>query len=583
MLVAGGQADRHGAPLASAAIYDPGIRTWTPTGSMATARYAHTATLLPNGEVLVAGGVPASGEYLSSAELFDPTTGTWHATAPMHSGHAVHSATLLESGKVLVAGGSPDAAELYDPKTGSWSLTGRLPLVLDEATSTLLADGNVLLAGGNGYDPDGVLARTEIYDAGAGTWTYGHDLHVKREYHEATTLLDTKVLITGGFDPAVGALNSAELSDPSDGSWVLLDPMRAARLGQTATLLPNGLVLVAGGQLGPGQASLASAELYDSGKYPGPSWVDAAPMTAQRDQPYCDAPRGRRRPRRRRLWLGGLGRIGETYRAAPRALPKSGRMDDGTYLTPFEPAFSLTRSNPRRGRCGAALVLGHRVRIRRPRGPRWRHLGGRHQRSPDRPGHRSGQWRARVTTGRPHRMDRAACPAHGRRWPNPDDDRRPPRHPFRAACRKQGRDDRAIAGITDFGAGFGAGQHRVFYVLDVESHKVVIAIGLIDLEDLAKLGRAVGAPRADRSLDYLGLTWLERSTQGLGTHSASGRTSAIRSTTPGSSASAAATAVSIAVRQRTPSARPRAGSPPHRGWGRSAASGVLTTSRTAPV
>jgi Galactose oxidase, central domain/Kelch motif len=493
VLVVGGQADRHGAPLASAEIYDPATRTWTPTASMATARYVHTATLLPNGEVLVAGGLTASGDSLSSAELFDPTTGTWHATAPMHSGHTAHTATLLNTGEVLVAGGSPDPAELYDPKAGRWSLTGGLPRILDGATSTLLADGNVELTGGAGHDPDGPLASTEIYDARAGTWSFGQDLRVKRENHAATTLLDTKVLITGGFDGAAGALDSAELSDPADGSWVQLDRMHAARLGHTATLLPNGLVLVAGGQLGPGNASIASAELYDSGRYPGPSWIVAASMTTERDGHTATLLQDGDV-----LVAGGFGSTSsggsaETYRAAPRPLPDSGRMDDGTYLTPFEPAFSIT--NRIRGGVDAALPAF--VDIEFGFDPLEAHGGG--------------TWSAEISAVR---IDQVTDPTSGALVAPPTDIVAWIEHlpgvtvvdgptkmtiGGRPATRVEllaGSTDVTfgpIAGISDFGAGFGAGQHRLFYVLDVGGHEVLITIGLVNLEDPAKLERAIEA------------------------------------------------------------------------------------------
>src|SRR6266516_4856196 len=103
--------------------------TFDNTGSLNTARYAHTATLLPSGKVLVAGGF--NGSYLSSAELYDPATGSWSSTGNLTTARHGHTATLLPSGKVLVAGGDNSSgflssAELYDPATGSWSSTGSL-------------------------------------------------------------------------------------------------------------------------------------------------------------------------------------------------------------------------------------------------------------------------------------------------------------------------------------------------------------------------------------------------------------------------------------------------------------------------
>ena len=126
--------------------------SWTPTGSMGTGRSEHTATLLPSGNVLVAGG----NGTLSSEELYDPATGTWTATGSMSTTRFQHTATLLANGKVLVAGGSVEggsstlsSAELYDPATGSWTATGSLSTARRLHTATLLPSGQVLVAGGS--------------------------------------------------------------------------------------------------------------------------------------------------------------------------------------------------------------------------------------------------------------------------------------------------------------------------------------------------------------------------------------------------------------------------------------------------
>jgi len=121
------------------------------TGSLATARYFHTATLLPNGKVLVAGGA-IGYTPLASAELYDPATGTWTATESLHTARFFHTATLLPNGKVLVAGGAGNgylaSAELYDPATETWTATGSLHTARDLHTATLLPNGKVLVAGG---------------------------------------------------------------------------------------------------------------------------------------------------------------------------------------------------------------------------------------------------------------------------------------------------------------------------------------------------------------------------------------------------------------------------------------------------
>ncbi|MFP2913560.1 kelch repeat-containing protein, partial [Pyxidicoccus sp. 3LFB2] len=96
---------------------------WSPTGSLRTGRYGHTATLLADGRVLVAGGYALRGDTTASAELYDPATGTWAATGAMGQARSNATATLLPDGRVLVAGGYGGAilssAELYDPATGT--------------------------------------------------------------------------------------------------------------------------------------------------------------------------------------------------------------------------------------------------------------------------------------------------------------------------------------------------------------------------------------------------------------------------------------------------------------------------------
>src|SRR5439155_1284465 len=125
--------------------------TFSDTGSLTTARAYHTATLLPNGKVLVAGG--AGGPVLSSVELYDPATGTWSATGSLTTARHSHPATLLPSGEELVAGGQNSGGvltspELYDPATGTWTATGSLGAARYAHTATLLPNGKVLAAGG---------------------------------------------------------------------------------------------------------------------------------------------------------------------------------------------------------------------------------------------------------------------------------------------------------------------------------------------------------------------------------------------------------------------------------------------------
>jgi N-acetylneuraminic acid mutarotase len=243
--------------------------TWTPAGSMTTARAGHTATLLANGEMLVAGGGNATGS-LTSAELYSPATGKWAVSGSMTTARGSHTATLLPNGEVLAAGGvgngsSPFApsciatAELYNPSTGQWTATGSMSKPRGNHTATLLNDGSVLIAGGfcnGGFTyPDN---SAELYNPTTGTWKATGNMNVARVGTAATLLPNGHVLISGGNSTSAGAV-SAELYDPSTGNWTLTGSMNVYRPNLTATLLPNGDVLVFGGI----QLASSASEFYN--------------------------------------------------------------------------------------------------------------------------------------------------------------------------------------------------------------------------------------------------------------------------------------------------------------------------------
>jgi N-acetylneuraminic acid mutarotase len=271
-------------------IYDPTTQKWEKTGSLNVKRLSHTATLLTNGQVLVAGGF-CNGHMLSSAELYDSATGKWTTTGSLNFRHQYHTATLLQDGRVLIAAGySPrdgsyypsTYAELYDTATGMWKVTAELNHERDQHTATLLDDGMVLVAGGENHNLIATFSA-ELYNPTTGTWSSTGNMNMARFDHTATLLPDGKVLVTGGIDASYNVISSCELYDPSNGTWTVTDSLKTARTGHCAVLLSNGQVLVTGGtraySAGVFGALLSSAELYDptTGK-----WKSAGSMKSQR-------------------------------------------------------------------------------------------------------------------------------------------------------------------------------------------------------------------------------------------------------------------------------------------------------------
>jgi len=318
VLIAGGGSGNTSI-FASTEIYDPDAGIFRAGASMSVARRMHTATLLPDDRVLIVGGY-GSGGALASAEIFDPVTGTFSQTGSLISARGFHTAILLSTGKVLIIGGYgtnayPDVApaELYDPASGTFANAGAYvgrggcdfcaPSVLlsdgsvlfpgqypaqlydpahdafstaglminDLSTAALLTNGKVLFAGG---EPIGRVADAELYDPATRTFVATGSMASRRVWHSLTLLPNGMVLAAGGETDSctdrscffAGSVATAELYDPVAGAFVATGSMTAARETHTATVLKNGTVLLAGGVsyggIGKFNGSLASAEIF---------------------------------------------------------------------------------------------------------------------------------------------------------------------------------------------------------------------------------------------------------------------------------------------------------------------------------
>ncbi|MGD1096899.1 MAG: kelch repeat-containing protein [Bryobacteraceae bacterium] len=266
VLITGGEVGPNA--LITAELYDPDSGVFAPTGNMTAPRFWHTATLLPDGRVLIAGGSadPQADIPTNSAEVYDPSTGTFTATVNMTFGHVCQQATLLGNGKVLILGGAGangqvPYAEIYDPATGTFAAAGTYASntsgfnTCQGAVSTLLPDGRVLIV----WEED----AAELYDPDAGTFT-ATGKPISQSYNDglptATLLMNGQVLVAGGADDGDLGGTSAELYDSGAGTFTATGNMITGHVLDTATLLPDGTVLIAGSFLFPG--ALANAELY---------------------------------------------------------------------------------------------------------------------------------------------------------------------------------------------------------------------------------------------------------------------------------------------------------------------------------
>jgi len=289
VLLTGGINWDDGTALDTAEVYDPVAQTFTAlNATMAEIRVGHTATLMRNGLVLLAGGCAGGANTCSaassSAEVYDPVAQTFTAlsAAMLDPGLFDHTATLLPNGEVLLTGGfasgdeSVNTAELYDPIAQTFTaLNATMTVPRGGHTATLLPSGQVLIAGGQtgeyaGAYPTSPLDTAEVYDPVAQTFAaLGATMTTPRAYYTATLLPNGETALAGGGSSATAVfLNTAELYDPVAQSFTALKAkMKNTLQGQTATLLPDGQVLIAGGDIAidasPGTpVSTSAAELY---------------------------------------------------------------------------------------------------------------------------------------------------------------------------------------------------------------------------------------------------------------------------------------------------------------------------------
>ncbi|MGW4523641.1 DUF6603 domain-containing protein [Amycolatopsis sp. NPDC004378] len=279
---------------AAEAVGTPGVPgTWSPAGVLPAPVSTVDAVPLTTGRVLLAGGTGPDGEAVATTTLFDPTADSWTAGAALGTARRRHTTTRLDDGRLLTAGGrGTDAvlatAEVADPAASAWRPAAALGVARHGHSATKLLGGRVLVAGGSGVRPgqdDGALTACEAFDPGTGTWAPLPPMTDARTDHQAVLLQNGDVLVVGGAVPRgngrSGQLAYCEVFDRTREDWVVTGSLAQARTGHQATLLPDGTVLVTGGDpvVAPDGTldphGLATAERYDP---KDGTWRPAAPM-----------------------------------------------------------------------------------------------------------------------------------------------------------------------------------------------------------------------------------------------------------------------------------------------------------------
>lgn len=268
VLVGGGSVDQSEFAAATL-LYDPGANAWSSAGLMSTAHIGGAAARLADGQVLVAGGADLDGLVQSQAERYNPATGRWEPAAPMREARQSFNLVTLPAGRLLAIGGNDgrqtlSSAEIYDPASNRWTATGAMNVERENFAAAVIpgARGYVMAAGG--WSP-GVTATAELYDPATGQWTLtANTMSLGRLFNHLPVLPDGRVIAIGGWSNGA-AVSAVDIYDPGTNRWRPGPPLLTARFAYQAVALPDGHIVVAGGdsyRTEDGQDTLATAEIY---------------------------------------------------------------------------------------------------------------------------------------------------------------------------------------------------------------------------------------------------------------------------------------------------------------------------------